>query len=82
MDPAALEYVEAEFTEVIFGLYALLSRAYWINNLFSTRIAHRKLLQLGVNFYAERRVNKVRGFSTTRSVVFAFRSVFGCRVGQ
>lgn len=46
MDSAALEYVEAEFTEVILGLYALFSRAYWINNPFSTRIAHRKLLQL------------------------------------
>lgn len=46
MDLAALDYVEAEFTEVILGLYALLSRAYWINDPFSTRIAHRKLLQL------------------------------------
>lgn len=46
MDPAALEYVEAEFNEIILGLYALLDRAYWINNPFNTRIAHRKLLQL------------------------------------
>lgn len=46
MDPTALEYVEAEFNEVILGLYALLDRAYWINNPFKTRIAHRKLLQL------------------------------------
>ena len=46
MDPAALEYIEAEFNEIILGLYALLDRAYWINNPFNTRIAHRKLLQL------------------------------------
>jgi glutathione synthase/RimK-type ligase-like ATP-grasp enzyme len=46
MDPAALEYVEAEFNEIILGLYAMLNRAYWINNPFDTRIAHRKLLQL------------------------------------
>jgi len=48
LDPAALEYVEAEFTEVILGLYAILSHAYWINNPFTTRVAHRKLLQLKV----------------------------------
>jgi glutathione synthase/RimK-type ligase-like ATP-grasp enzyme len=46
MDPEARDYVEAEFNEIIFGLYALLGRAYWINNPFSARIAHRKLLQL------------------------------------
>lgn len=46
MNPPAREYVEAEFTEVILGLYALLKDAYWINNPFATRIAHRKLLQL------------------------------------
>ena len=45
-DPAALDYVEAEFNEILFGLYALLDNAYWINNPFRTRIAHRKLLQL------------------------------------
>ncbi len=46
LDAAALDYVEAEFNEIIHGLYALLSRAYWINDPFSIRIAHRKLLQL------------------------------------
>ena len=46
MDPAALDYVEAEFNEIIQGLYALFNRAYWINDTFRTRIAHRKLLQL------------------------------------
>ncbi len=46
MDLEALDYVEAEFNEILHGLYALLDRAYWINNPFSTRIAHRKLLQL------------------------------------
>ena len=42
-DPAALDYVEAEFNEIISGLYALLDRAYWINNPLRTRMAHRKL---------------------------------------
>lgn len=46
IEPAALDYVEAEFTEVIQGLYALIDRAFWINDPFSTRRAHRKLLQL------------------------------------
>jgi len=46
MEPPALEYVEAEFTEVMLGLYSLLDNAYWINNPFATRRAHRKLLQL------------------------------------
>jgi glutathione synthase/RimK-type ligase-like ATP-grasp enzyme len=46
MDTEARDYVEAEFNEIVLGLYALLGHAYWINNPFSTRIAHRKLLQL------------------------------------
>jgi hypothetical protein len=46
LEPAALDYIEAEFTEVVYGLYALLNRAFWINDPFTTRIAHRKLLQL------------------------------------
>ena len=37
MDVEALEYVEAEFTEIILGLYALLDRAYWINNRWRRR---------------------------------------------
>lgn len=53
-DAAALDYVEAEFNEIILGLYALLDHVYWINNPLRTRIAHRKLLQLktaaGVGF--------------------------------
>jgi hypothetical protein len=48
LEPAALEYVEAELTEVILGLYGLLNHAYWINNPFQTRLAHRKLFQLKV----------------------------------
>jgi glutathione synthase/RimK-type ligase-like ATP-grasp enzyme len=77
MDPAALEYVEAEFTEVILGLYALLGRAYWINNPFSTRIAHRKLLQL--------RTAMEVGFTVPRTLVtnrpdaaLAFAAQIGC----
>jgi len=46
MEHGALDYVEAEFTEQLLGLYALLNKARWINNPFNTRIAHRKLLQL------------------------------------
>jgi glutathione synthase/RimK-type ligase-like ATP-grasp enzyme len=47
-DQAALDYIEAEFNEVLFGLYGLLGEAYWINNPLYTRVAHRKLLQLKV----------------------------------
>ena len=48
MDKAGIEYVEAEITEILFGLYALLNNKVWINNPFTTRISHRKLLQLQV----------------------------------
>ncbi|MBL3559439.1 MvdC/MvdD family ATP grasp protein [Rhodovulum sulfidophilum] len=48
MDRAALEYVEAEFTEILLGLYGMLDHAFWFNNPFRTRIAHRKLRQLQV----------------------------------
>lgn len=47
-DPGALDYIQAELNEILMGLYALLSHAYWINNPFTTRIAHRKMLQLHV----------------------------------
>ncbi len=61
MDRAALDYIEAEFTEILHGLYALLSHIPWINNPFTTRIAHRKMLQLQV-------AAKV-GFRTPKSLV-------------
>lgn len=61
IEKASLDYVEAEFSEILQGLYALMSRATWINNPLTVRLAHRKLLQLHV-------ANKV-GFSTPRSVV-------------
>jgi len=48
LDDAATEYVEAEFTEILHGLYALLDHAFWINNPLVSRAAHRKLLQLRV----------------------------------
>jgi glutathione synthase/RimK-type ligase-like ATP-grasp enzyme len=48
MDPGALEYVEAEFNEILMGLYALLHDVFWFNNPFRARIAHRKLRQLRV----------------------------------
>lgn len=61
LDPAALDYIEAEFTEILFGLYALLRHLPWINDPFRTRIAHRKMLQLHV-------AAKV-GFTTPRTIV-------------
>ncbi len=48
MEQAGIEYVEAEITEVILGLYALLNDKFWINNPFKTKTSHRKLLQLQV----------------------------------
>ena len=39
LDPAALDYIEAEFTEILFGLYALLRHVPWINDPFRTRIS-------------------------------------------
>ncbi len=61
IETAALEYIEAEYTEVLNGLYTLLDHAYWINNPCSTRTAHRKILQLRV-------ANQV-GFTTPRTLV-------------
>ena len=46
LDKASLEYVEAEFNETLQGIYALLSRTLWINNPLTSRLAHRKMLQL------------------------------------
>lgn len=60
-DPGALDYIEAEFTEILFGIYGLLRHAYWINDPFSTRIAHRKMLQL--------RVAANVGWATPRTVI-------------
>jgi len=57
----SLEYVEAEFSEILQGLYGLLRNAFWINNPFTCRIAHRKPLQLNV-------AGQV-GFITPRSVI-------------
>jgi glutathione synthase/RimK-type ligase-like ATP-grasp enzyme len=45
---AELDYVEAEMTEVLQGIYALLHKAVWINDPFTTRVAHRKMRQLQV----------------------------------
>jgi hypothetical protein len=61
VDQAALEYVEAELTEVVHGIYGLLDAAFWINNPFYTRSAHRKMLQL--------RVATEIGFRVPRSLV-------------
>ncbi len=61
LDRASLDYVEAEFNEVIQGLYALLNRAFWINNPLTSKLAHRKPLQL--------KVAHNLGFSTPHSVI-------------
>lgn len=61
VEAGALEYVEAEFTEILMGIYALLKDAIWINNPFTTRHAHRKLLQL--------RVATEVGFKTPRTIL-------------
>jgi len=58
---AGLEYVEAECNEILQGLYALLHRAFWINHPLTSRLAHRKMLQLNV----ARRV----GFQTPRTLI-------------
>ena len=61
LEKAAVDYVEAEFSEMVQGLYALLRDAIWINDPLTTRLAHRKLLQLHI-------ANKL-GFITPRSIV-------------
>ena len=61
LDTAGLDYIEAEFREILDGLYALLQRVFWINNPLTSRLAHRKMLQLNV----ARRV----GFQTPRTVI-------------
>jgi glutathione synthase/RimK-type ligase-like ATP-grasp enzyme len=61
LDSPSLEYVEAEFTEIVHGLYALLRGVQWINDPLTSRLSHRKLLQL--------RVAKEVGFRIPRSLV-------------
>jgi len=61
LEPAECDYVEAEFNEVLHGLYALLRERYWINNPLTTRLAHRKLLQL--------RTAALSGFAVPRTIV-------------
>jgi glutathione synthase/RimK-type ligase-like ATP-grasp enzyme len=48
LDEAAKDYVEAEFNEILHGTYAILRDALWINDPFTTRISHRKMLQLHI----------------------------------
>ena len=61
LDKASLDYVEAEFNEVVQGLYALLKDVLWINNPLTTRLTHRKMLQL--------RVAREVGFATPQSLI-------------
>ncbi|HVT29797.1 MAG TPA: hypothetical protein VHE81_17395 [Lacipirellulaceae bacterium] len=61
LDPGALQYVDAEFSEILMGIYALLGHAIWINSPFTTRLAHRKLRQLQVATQA--------GFQVPRTLV-------------
>jgi len=61
LDEASRDYVEAEFNEILHGIYGLLGRAYWINDPFSTRISHRKMVQL--------QVAKSLGFTVPHTVI-------------
>lgn len=61
LENAALDYVEAEFREILDGIYALLIDVPWINNPFTTKLAHRKMAQLRV-------ANRI-GFRTPRTIV-------------
>lgn len=61
LESGALDYVDAEFGETLLGLYSLLNHVPWINDPFSTRIAHRKMLQL--------RTAARIGFATPRTII-------------
>jgi hypothetical protein len=61
LEPGTMDYIEAEFGETLLGLYSLLNHVPWINNPFSTRIAHRKMLQL--------RTASGIGFATPRTII-------------
>lgn len=61
LDEGSHDYVEAEFNEILHGMYAMLRHARWINDPFQTRIAHRKLLQLQV-------ASRI-GFKTPRTLI-------------
>jgi glutathione synthase/RimK-type ligase-like ATP-grasp enzyme len=61
LDEGSHDYVEAEFNEILHGVYAMLRDLRWINDPFQTRLAHRKLLQLQV-------ANRL-GFKTPRTLV-------------
>ncbi len=56
-----MDYIEAEFGETLLGIYSLLNHVPWINDPFSTRIAHRKMLQL-------RTASRI-GFATPRTII-------------
>lgn len=61
LEPAALEYIDAELGELLLNLYSLLQHIPWINNPFTTRIAHRKMLQL--------KTAASIGFRTPRTII-------------
>jgi len=61
LDEGSHDYVEAEFNEILHGVYAMLRHARWINDPFQTRLAHRKLLQLQI-------ANRL-GFKTPQTLV-------------
>lgn len=60
-DAGTLDYIQAEFTEILLGLYSLLLHVKWINDPFTTRIAHRKMLQL--------RTAAEVGFATPKTII-------------
>jgi glutathione synthase/RimK-type ligase-like ATP-grasp enzyme len=61
LDRPSLDYIEAEFNEVLQGIYALCNKAFWINNPLTSRLAHRKMLQLNIA--------QAVGFKTPPSII-------------
>lgn len=61
LDAPSLEYIEAEFNELLQGIYALQKDVLWINNPLTSRVTHRKMLQL--------KIADSVGFITPRTLV-------------
>lgn len=61
LERAGLDYVEAEFNEVVQGLYALLQGVKWVNNPLTTKLTHRKPFQL--------KIASLLGLQTPRTLI-------------
>lgn len=62
IDEGDLDYIEAEFNELLQGIYSSLTdQAIWINNPLTTRISHRKVKQL--------QIASSLGFQTPKSII-------------